>query len=93
MATYKVEFFGLSHVCPGQPDVEVELASQATLGELVGELRRKAPALEGKIIRPGEDRLAGLYAFNVNGRFFLDEYDTKVKATDHIVILTLALGG
>jgi hypothetical protein len=93
VATYRVEFFGLSHVCPGQPDIEVDLASQTTLGELVGEIRRKAPALEGKIIRPGEDRLAGLYAFNVNGRFHLDEYDTRIKPTDHILILTLALGG
>ena len=93
MAAYTVGLFGLSHVFPGQHDIEVELGPETTLGELLAALRRKMPALEGKIIRTGEDKLAGLYAFNVNGRFFLDEYDIKIRATDHILIVTLALGG
>ena len=59
----------------------------------MGALRRAEPALEGKIIRADEDRLLGPYAFNVNGRFHLDEYETRIKAADHILILTLALGG
>jgi molybdopterin converting factor small subunit len=93
MAIYTVELFGLSHLFPGEYDLEVELGPEATLGELVGALRRKMPALEGKILRSGEDRLNGSYAFNVNGRFFLDQYDTQIRAADHILILTLALGG
>ena len=93
MAAFKVELFGLSHLFPGQYDIEVELGPETTLGELLAALRRKMPALGGKIIRTGEDRLAGLYAFNVNGRFFIDEYDVKVRPADHILIVTLALGG
>lgn len=93
MASYTVELFGLAHVFPGQRDIIVELDSESTLRELVAALRRNVPALEGKIIRPGEDRLAGLYALNVNGRFYLDEYDTKITPADHILIVTLALGG
>lgn len=93
MAIYAVELFGLAHVFPGRHDIIVELGSESTLRELVAALRRNVPDLEGKIIRPGEDRLAGLYAFNVNGRFYLDEYDTKIEPADHIVIVTLALGG
>ena len=45
------------------------------------------------MIKTGEDRLAALYAFNVNGCFFIDEYEVKVRPTDHVLIVTLALGG
>jgi molybdopterin converting factor small subunit len=93
MAAFKVELFGLSHAVPGVHDIEVELGPEATLAELTGALRQAMPALEGRVIKKGEDRLSGQYAFNGNGRFFLDEYDSKVKAADHILILTLALGG
>ncbi len=93
MAAYTVELFGLTHVFPDLHDIGVELGDEATLGELVAELRRSASALEGKVIKTGEDRLAPLYAFNVNGRFFIDEYDTRVRPADHVLIVTLALGG
>ena len=93
MATYDIELFGMSDEFAGLSQVEVELPDEATLGEVVAALRTKAPALEGKIIRPGEDRLTAHYSFNVNGRFHIEEYDAKVHPGDHILVLTLALGG
>jgi molybdopterin converting factor small subunit len=77
----------------GVRNVEVDLDNGATLKDLVGALRREMPALEGRVIRPGEDRLTAHYTFNVNGRFYIDDYDVKVKCDDHILLLTFALGG
>ena len=93
IATYDIELFGMSNEFASLRHVEVELHDDATLGEIVAALRAKAPALEGKIIRPGEDRLTSHYSFNVNGRFHIEEYDVKVHPGDHVLVLTFALGG
>jgi hypothetical protein len=93
MATYVIELFGMSNEFADLRQVEVELEDEATLGQIVAALRMKAPALEGRIVRPGEDRLTNHYSFNVNGRFHIEEYDVKVHPGDHILLLTLALGG
>ena len=93
MAIYSVELFGLSHLFPGRHGVRVELGDEVTLGELAAGLRQTMPALDTKVIRAGEDLLESHYCCNVNGRFHLDDYDAKVKAADHILIVTFALGG
>ena len=93
MALYRVELLGLSHMFPGVRDVEIEADPDITLGELVKALRRAMPTLEGRIIKFDEDELAGLYAFNVNGRFYLDEYGVIVQPADHILLIMLAFGG
>ena len=93
MAQYRVELFGMSNQLVGLREVEVELDNGACLKDLVAALKRKIPALEGSVIRPGEDKLTNHYTFNVNGRFYLDDYAVKVHHDDHIVLLTFALGG
>jgi hypothetical protein len=77
----------------GVRSVEVDLDDGASLRDLVGALRCKLPGLVGSVIRPDEDRLTAHYTFNVNGRFYVDDYDFKVKGHDHILLLTFALGG
>lgn len=93
MAKYNVELFGMSNEVVGLRDVEVELDDEASLKDVVAALRRKMPALEGSVIDPGEDKLAKHYTFNVNGRFYIDDYSVNVRPDDHIVLLTFALGG
>ena len=93
MPQYQVELFGMSNQLVGLRRVEVELDDGACLEDLVAALRRKIPALEGSVIRRGEDRLTNHYTFNVNGRFYMDDYAVKVHDDDHIVLLTFALGG
>jgi hypothetical protein len=93
MATYTVELFGLPNDLAGRRNVEVELEDEADLTDIVAALRRELPALEGRIIQPDEDRLARHYSFNVNGRFHFEDYHVKVHPSDHILILTFALGG
>jgi hypothetical protein len=93
MSRYTIELVGLPNKLGGARPLEVDLAGDATLAELTSALRRMSPELEGSLIQPGEDRLAGHYTFNVNGRFLMDEYDVVVHPNDRILIVSLAMGG
>ena len=93
MGKYNVELFGMSNEVVGLRNVEVELDDEASLKDVVAALRRKMPALEGSVIDPAEDKLTKHYTFNVNGRFYIDDYSVNVRPDDHIVLLTFALGG
>jgi len=90
---YTVELFGLSSETTALREVQVELKNGASLTDLVAALRRKIPALEGGVIRTGEDRLSDYYAFNINGRFYVDEGEPELHNGDHIMLLALSLGG
>jgi len=93
MAKYIVEIFGLPHEITELREVEIELEKGSSLSDIVSALRREIPALEGKVIHPGEDRLMERYAFNVNGRFYFDDMSFKLHRGDRIALLTLATGG
>jgi hypothetical protein len=93
MSRYRVELVGLPNRPAGARDLEVDLHDAATLAELTSALREASPELEGSIIEAGVDSLAGHLAYNVNGRFHLDEYDLIVHPRDRIVIVALAMGG
>jgi len=93
MAKYSVELFGMSNMLADLRNVEVELDNEVSLRDVVIALREKMPALEGRVIAPGEDTLASHCSFNVNGRFHIEDYDVKVQPGDHILVVTLALGG
>lgn len=93
MAMYSVELLGMANVLADLRNVNVKLDGPVSLRDLVGALRREMPALEGSVIRPGEDRLTSHCSFNVNGRFHIDDYDVVVRSGDHIVVVALALGG
>ncbi len=89
-----VEMYGLSSEITELRKVEIELEDGASLGEVVEALRRKIPALEGRVIRPGEDQLMEHYAFNINGRFYFDENEeVRLQDGDRVALLTLATGG
>jgi molybdopterin converting factor small subunit len=88
-----VEMYGLPHEITELREVEFELKDRAGLGDVIAALRREIPALDGHVIRVGEDRLTEYYAFNINGRFYFDDRELQVHEGDHIVLLTLATGG
>ena len=93
MTRHVVEMFGMSGRIAGQQEAEIELKDDATLGDIVAALRRAIPALEGEVIRPEENRLTDRYAFNINGRSYFDDRRLQLQDGDHIVLLTLAVGG
>jgi len=88
-----VQLFGLPHEITELQEVEVELKDGASLGDVIAALRREIPALEGRVIRAGENRLMEHCAFNINGRFYLDDREVQLQNGDRILLLTLATGG
>ena len=88
-----VEMYGFARDASGIDETEVVLKDAANLHDLVAELRRKVPALEGSVIRSGEDRLIDRCAFNIDGRFYFDNDDFRLKDGCHVRLLTLATGG
>jgi molybdopterin converting factor small subunit len=88
-----VELYGISKQITTQRQVEVELNDGASLADLIAALRRRIPALDGTVFHRGEDRLSEFYAFNINGRFYIDDKDIRIHEGDRIALLSLAAGG
>ena len=93
MFKIKMPMYGLYHGITDQKEVELELREGATMTDVVAEMRRKIPALDGPVIRPGEDRLVELYKFNINGHFYFDGMDFELHPGDRIALLVPAMGG
>ena len=89
-----VQLFGLSHEITELREVEVELKDGASIGDVIAALRREILALEGRVIRTGENRLMEHYTFNISGRFYPDDREMiQLRDGDRIALLTLATGG
>jgi molybdopterin converting factor small subunit len=88
-----IGLFGLPRGITGGHKVEVELKDEASLTDVIAALRRKIPKLEGPVILTGEDKLTDHYAFNINGRFYIDDKDIRIHSGDKVGLLALAAGG
>ena len=73
--------------------VEVELQDESSLADVIAALRRTLPKLEGPVILAGEDKLTEHYAFNINGRFYTDDKEIRIRSSDKVALLALAAGG
>ena len=87
MKKYIVRIFGLSKEITNQREIEVELRKDAGMREVIVELRKKVPALEGTAFRMGEDRLTKTYKFNLNGTFYFDGMDFNLNEGDTLALL------
>jgi molybdopterin converting factor small subunit len=88
-----VHMYGLPHEITELRAIEIEVNEGAGMEEVVAAMKQKIPALEGPIIRSGENRLEEQYKFNLNGHFFFDGMDFQLKEGDRIALLTPAQGG
>jgi molybdopterin converting factor small subunit len=89
-----VEIYGLPQEITSQRKVEMELEDGADLGEVIAGMRQQIPALEGRVLTKGEDKLTDHFAFNINGRFYFgDGGNLRVKKGDKIALLSVATGG
>lgn len=88
-----IGLFGLPRDVTDKREVEVELRDEASLTDVIAALRREIPKLEGQIIRIGEDKLTEYYAFNINGRFYIDDKEIRIRSGDRVALLALASGG
>jgi molybdopterin converting factor small subunit len=90
---YVVEIYGLPREITTLRTVHVELEDGAGMTDVIAALRKAIPALDECAFRPGENRLAELYKFNVNGRLYYDGMDFQIHRGDRIALLTLVTGG
>jgi len=88
-----IPMYGLPREITELREVEVELKDGASMSEVIAALRKKVPALEGPVIRTGEDRLVEQYKFNINGRFYFDGMDFQLHKGDRIALLVPMTGG
>ena len=88
-----IPMYGLPREITEIREVEVELRDGASMAEVIAALREKVPALEGPVIRTGEDRLEELYKFNINGNFYFDGMDFQLHEGDRIALLVPMTGG
>ena len=88
-----IPMYGLPREITEKREVEVELRDGATMPEIIAALKEKVPALEGRVIRWGENRLVELYKFNVNGKFYFDGQDFELHSGDRIALLVPMTGG
>jgi len=88
-----IHIYGLPREISDLREVEVELKDGASMGDVIAALRQKIPALEGPVIRKGENRLMEYYKFNVNGLFYFDGMDFQLQSSDRIALLMPAIGG
>jgi molybdopterin converting factor small subunit len=88
-----VGLYGLPRGIADGHQVEIELKDEASLADIIAALRRELPKLEGPVILTGEDKLTDHYAFNINGRFYTDDKEIRVRSGDKVALLALAAGG
>jgi len=88
-----IGLFGLPREITSMHEVEVELGDEASLADVIAALRMKIPKLEGPVICDGEDKLTEYYAFNINGRFYTDDKEIRIRFGDNMALLALPTGG
>jgi molybdopterin converting factor small subunit len=82
-----VEFLGIPRERAGVSELEIEAE---TLGQLVGALAQRCPAL-GELIT--NDRLHPSIAANLNGDAFVSDPATPLTQVDRVLILSADAGG
>ena len=90
---FNIPMYGLRREITEKREVEVELRDGANMAEVIAAMKQKLPALEGEVIRPGENRLAEEYKFNINGQFYFDGSDFELHPGDRIALLVPMMGG
>jgi molybdopterin converting factor small subunit len=88
-----IHMYGLPQEITTLREIEVELEDGAGMAEVVAAMKEKIPALEGPVIRTGENRLERLYKFNINGNFYYDGMDFQLHSGDRIALLVPVTGG
>lgn len=88
-----VKLFGFPQSVAARREVTLTLDDEATLADVIANLRKSVPTLVGFAIMPGEDRLVEHFKFNHNGRLVYNDFSAKVSSGDHIALLIQVSGG
>ena len=93
MARYTIEVYGVSLPNAGQRQIDLELEPEATLGDILAALARKAPALAGRVLGSDGRSLRPPYVMNTNGLAYVEDFNVRAKAGDRILLLAPPAGG
>lgn len=94
MAKFTIKFIGLPKNAVNRNSVEIELNEGADLCEIIAELKREIPTMDGTIFIPGENKLMKYYIFNINGRIhYTNDHKIDLKNSDRIILMILPTGG
>ena len=91
-----VELFGVARLTAHTPRVPLTLSAEATLGDALAALGAECPALLGAVLsadEAGRTRLRSGYTCNINGKDFVRETHTRLRAGDSLLILSSDAGG
>jgi len=94
-----VDMYGLPLGVTDLTSVEIQIEEDARLKDIIAALKHEVPGLEGQVILPGKDCLAGDYLLNIDGKLHAshteDESEvlTSLKDGDRIALLPLSSGG
>jgi molybdopterin converting factor small subunit len=93
MAKWIIPMYGLPREITPLREVEIEVKDNAVMADVLAAMKAKIPALEGPVIRRGENRLVDQFKFNVNGHFYFDGQDFILHQGDKIALLVPMTGG
>ncbi|MDK2980616.1 MAG: sulfur-carrier protein [Chloroflexota bacterium] len=90
-----VEFTGVSRILTRQSSVDLELAPNDTLQQVVISLAKKYPALIGEIFEKDGQSLIPTNVFSLNGvkTIHEDELSFRPHDGDKLILLSLLAGG
>ena len=91
-----VELFGVARLTAHTPRVPLTLSAEATLGDALTVLGAECPALLGSVLSADEvgyTRLQNGYTCNINGKDFVRDAHTRLRAGDSLLILSSDAGG
>ena len=90
-----VELTGVARMLTGQSSVDLELAPDDTLQQVVISLARQFPALIGEVFEKSGENLIPTNVFSLNGEKIIHENELtfKPKDGDKLILLSLLAGG
>lgn len=88
-----VELFGMARITSGRRDVEVELPPHGGMESIVEALADACPALVGIAISEDRVSLLDSYTFNLNGKTFVSDEDSRLREGDRLLLFSSLAGG
>ena len=91
-----VELFGVARLTARTSRVPLTLSAEATLADALAVLGAECPALLGSVLSADEAGRTGLrsgYTCNINGKDFVRDAHTRLRAGDSLLILSSDAGG
>ena len=95
MNTITVDFIGHSRILTRQKEIQLNIESGTSYGEIIKIIALKYPALVGQVISPDGAGLFGSNMFNRNGEHMIqeDEMGDSPEDGDNLILMSVLAGG